>query len=224
MEHLVAFFDILGTQELVKQDRFSAFDILDFINPVGVAARFNPEFRFAAFSDSVVISADDSHIDRFVAVLCFLVSSWFADFVFARGGVALGEVSWVDQPSIDRSFRLPNFQYCRIYGKALVEARELERASGPGAICFLSEVAAHQLDAASRSYVLPGLTPMLAWPDKREALHLQRTFSEMLKKEASPLTRRHLRATSRFFDEVIRAETLVPDGFRDRAIEQSAQE
>src|SRR5437870_4580271 len=57
MESFVAYLDILGTKDLVSRGKFSDAHVLDFTGAVVGAA---PEFqsaRFAAFSDSVILSA-----------------------------------------------------------------------------------------------------------------------------------------------------------------------
>jgi len=61
--------DILGTKARVKNGRFSAVHVLEFVNPVAFVARENPDFHFAAFSDCVIVSADSSLAHRFVAVI-----------------------------------------------------------------------------------------------------------------------------------------------------------
>jgi hypothetical protein len=55
---LVGFFDILGTRDAVMKDRFSDLTALDFLGPVGLAAKLFPSLRFAVFSDSVIVSAE----------------------------------------------------------------------------------------------------------------------------------------------------------------------
>ncbi|MDP9352189.1 MAG: hypothetical protein M3P51_11680, partial [Chloroflexota bacterium] len=129
---MVAFFDILGTTSMVKQGAFTDLHALDFANPAGIMARSNPRMRFAAFSDSVVVSADESMADEFLSVLSFLYTQWWSDAILARGGVVLGEIHWVGT-GVDQSFFrfVPNFAYARVYGQALVDAIGLER-SGPG--------------------------------------------------------------------------------------------
>lgn len=151
MSNLVAFLDMLGNQESIRSGRFHPADTLEFANPVGIAAMRNPEMQFAVFSDSVVVSAPADAVDRFVAVVAHLLGNWFCESILARGGVALGEIEWIAQSSIDGHFRaLTNFHYARVYGRALVEAVELERSSGPRAICFLSPSAAEHVAAAPR--------------------------------------------------------------------------
>ena len=140
MESLVAFLDILGTKDSVMREKFSAMHILDFVNIVGVAAHDNKNLRFAVLSDSVIISAEANYADEFIKALGLIYPNWFGDGIYVRGGIALGEIEWVDQPHTDKWFRnLENFMYARVYGKALIEAYEIEQKSGPGAICFMNE-------------------------------------------------------------------------------------
>src|SRR5262245_27017760 len=117
MSNLVAFLDILGTQESIRTGRFGRWDSIEFANPVGLAAMANPDMQFAAFSDSVLISAPQETVDRFVAVIAHLLGNWFCESIFARGGIALGDINWVDHPVIDGAFHaLENFRYARVYG------------------------------------------------------------------------------------------------------------
>ena len=219
MPNLVAFLDMLGTKESTRAGTFHRVDTLEFANAVGLAAMSNPEMQFAAFSDSVVVSAPAEVAERFVAVLAFLLGNWFCEFILARGGIALGEIEWVDQPSIDGHFRvLTNFRYARVYGGALVEAVELERASGPGAVCFLSQSAARHLAAVSPDYVLPGLTPMLVWADQRVAGFLTDFLKHMLLGEKSMARSRHVSATLSFIEQAADAGKFAPIGLVERML------
>src|ERR1700675_538946 len=103
MPNLVAFLDILGTTEMVSKNQFTDLVSLDFANPVGVAARFCPNLRFAVFSDSVIISSISRDAEQFLKALAFLYGQWFADYILVRGAVARGEVRWVDQPEVDEA-------------------------------------------------------------------------------------------------------------------------
>src|SRR2546430_15950153 len=139
---LVAFLDILGTRERVRSGQFGRITAHDFVNPVGVVARVLPRVRFAAFSDSVLISADIADAGDFLAALAFVHRQWFSDLVFVRGGISLGEIDWVDDKTIDQLFEgTRNFLYARVYGGALVEAHHLEQSAGPGALCTVSQAA-----------------------------------------------------------------------------------
>jgi len=219
MANLVAFLDMLGTQESVRSGRFHALDTLEFANPVGFAAMCIPEMQFAVFSDSVVVSAPTEPVDRFVGVLAFLLGNWFSESILARGGISLGAIEWVDQPSIDGEFRaLSNFRYARVYGNALVEAVDLERSSGPGALCFLSGAAARHIAAASPDYVLPGLTPMLVWADKASTKFLTRYLTRTLVDEKSTMRHRHISATLSFLEQAVSVRKFAPPGLVDRTL------
>jgi hypothetical protein len=210
MASLVAFIDMLGAQESVRSGRFHRWDTIEFANPVGIAANSNPDMQFAVFSDSVVISSPLPVVDRFVAVISYLLGNWFCESILARGGVAIGEIDWVDHPVVDEHFRaLTNFRYARVYGSALVEAVELERSSGPGAICFLSQAAAQHIASASADYVLSGLTPMLVWADEHGANFLHHLLSGVLAREKQGTKYRHLAATVNFFEQTIALKRFV---------------
>ena len=169
MESLVAFLDILGTKDLVKNDQFSELHILDFVNPVGIAANDHPNLRFAVLSDSVIISAECNYVDEFIEALAFIYPNWFGDGINVRGGIAVGDIEWVDQPHTDKWFRnLNNLMYARVYGKALIEAYEVEQKSGPGAICFVNEKASDLIYKINSNYILEGATNALIWADEGE--------------------------------------------------------
>jgi hypothetical protein len=200
MNSLVAFFDILGTRELVKRRQFSDFHSLDFANPAGIAALQYPEMRFAAFSDSVVVSCDAGSARHLLSVLNMLCINWQADFIFVRGGLTLGEITWVDEPHSDKLFRrAENFACARMYGSALVEAFELQEKSGPGAVCFVSEAASRVLEDSVPHTVLRGPTNVLAWPTPNEIAHLRKTFNLLLNETSCPVElRRHVRASEHY--------------------------
>jgi hypothetical protein len=183
-----------------------------------VAAKYNPLFRFAAFSDSALMSAESSKLDRFVALASYFLCNWYEEGLLVRGGISLGEIEWIDHPALDRDFGyLPNVHYARMYGQAFVDAVELER-SGPGAICFLSEAAAELLTTSSPSNVLTGLTgverPTLVWLDAMRASILRDELSRRVQDTIGQMKRRdHLAATLRYVEELIRVNKFLPPDF-----------
>lgn len=139
---LVGFFDILGTREAVMSDRFSDVGALEFVNAIGIAARFTPSVRFAVFSDSLIVSAEATEIRPLLRAINFMYGNWFSEMVHVRGAISCGDIRWVGDPPADKLFQgRANLTYARVYGKGLVIAHELEQKSGPGAICFLTESA-----------------------------------------------------------------------------------
>lgn len=212
MDSLVAFFDILGTKELVKRSEFSDFHSLDFANPVGVMALRYPKIRFAAFSDSVVVSCEPEDTRDFLSVLNLLYTNWFADFIFVRGGLAFGEIRWVDEQSVDKHFRnAKNFACARLYGSALVDAHELQEKSGPGMVCFVSEAASRILQDAISNVVLVGPTNVLVWPTAGEIAHLYKVFELLLKNASYPAEfRRHVRATKEYMTAMEKGGLALP--------------
>ncbi|MDL1970719.1 MAG: hypothetical protein LWW94_07060 [Candidatus Desulfofervidaceae bacterium] len=211
---LVAFLDILGSTEMVKKEKFTDIQILDFANAVGIMAKFNLKVRFAVFSDSVIISCSEDLIRNFVSVLSFLYSQWFSDHIFVRGGIAIGDIRWVEHPPSDELFQsLSNFTYSRVYGKALVEAYKIEQKSGPGAICFVSEDAS-SLFRKTNNYILDGLTNMLIWTHKEGVEHWCKMFNFLLKNEIEDMElRRHLLATLRYFQSLKNFGKDLPSSF-----------
>ena len=79
---------------------------LDFANPVGVAAMCAPRMRLVVFSDSVIITGPVDEVRILVSVLTFVSRQWFADGMLVRGGVACGDVEWVDL-AVRRKLQLP---------------------------------------------------------------------------------------------------------------------
>ncbi len=211
---IVAFLDVLGTKEAVMSGRFSDIQALDFVGPAGVAASFFKDLRFAVFSDSIVISAAEGCETQLVQALSMMYGNWFSDFVLVRGGIAIGDICWVDQPGVDERFRrLRNLSFARLYGSGLVRAYEIEERSGPGAICYLSESAAGTLsDRISGDVVLPGVTPMLCWAVERQAKRLER-YSITGVESAAPegAERRHAIATHAYWTQVIANRKYLSD-------------
>jgi hypothetical protein len=211
----VAFLDILGTEEMVRNDQFCDLQSLDFVNPVCIVARYNPTFRFAVFSDSVIVSSTTDYANEFVSVLSFLYSQWFADHILVRGAISVGEIRWIDQPDIDGLFRgLPNLAYARVYGKALIEAHRLEQRSGPGAICFVDEKASGLLRAANKNYVLLGQSDALIWTDTQHLEYWCKVSKFYLdRQKIGTEARRHMRATAEYFRRAKESKKVVPDEF-----------
>ncbi len=202
MKYLVGYFDILGTSAMTKQDQFSDAYMLDFSNAVGVAAIDHPALRFAVFSDSVVISSPVARAKEFITAVAEISSNWFADFIFVRGGVALGDIRWVDFKR-DDLFRRPNYSHSRVYGKALVEAYELERHSGPGMLYFVSEDAAQLFAKKIPGSIFSSLCPILVWMSEDSLGKLVKIFNLLLRdKNLCKEARRHYLATFRLFEQI----------------------
>jgi hypothetical protein len=148
-----------------------------------------------------------------------LFGNWFYESILARRGVAFGDIDWVDQPSIDQHFKtLTNFRFARVYGGGLVEAVELERNSGPGAVCFLSQGAAEQIAAVSPQYVLSGLTPMLVWVDQPGATAFQHLLASTSASEKLEMRKRHVAATLSFLKQVITRKKFAPARLVDKML------
>lgn len=178
--------------------------IFDFTNIIGVAAQKNPNLRFAVFSDCVIISCNQELVYDFILTLQLIHSHWFADHIFVRGGIDIGEINWVDYPVIDKGFdHLINFSYARVYGNALVGAYEIERNSGPGPICYVSEEASKLLRQANENYIIDGITDMLIWADKRLIDGLHRTFEFLLdRNNFNENAKRHIIAAYKYFSNL----------------------
>lgn len=210
---LVGFFDILGTKEAVMSDRFSDLVALDFVGPVGAAAKLFPSLRYAVFSDSVIVSAEEGNEPEFLRAVQFMYGQWYSDFILVRGGIAEGEIRWVDHKPVDEMFNsFPNLMYARVYGKGLVIAADLEQRSGPGSIAFLTEPAANLISSVSPDSVLPGATPMLCWASERGANILVGYSQGNLEHESSQGSgRRHAQATLFYWEQVVAQKKFLPD-------------
>jgi hypothetical protein len=213
---LVGFFDILGTRDAVMKDRFSDLMALDFVGPAGLAAHLFPTVRFAAFSDSVIVSADTGYEEDFLKAVSVMYGQWYADFVLVRGGIAEGEIRWVDYTPVDEMFsKLSNLMFARVYGKGLVLAYELEQKSGPGAIPYLTERAADVFIQIEPNSVLPGVTPMLCWASEREANVIAGYAQVNLEHEPNEgHGRRHAIATSHYWSQVNEMKKFLPRHFQ----------
>lgn len=200
-DQLVAYFDILGTKDRVQKNLFDDVAALDFASPAGIVAKTLPQFRLAAFSDCVIISAPSSRLLDFLRAVHFLTGNWSEDLVFARGGIALGEIAWVDSMPHDNMFNLPNFSCARVYGKGLVQAYTIERTSGPGVVTFVGDSASELFEQEIPGSILRGQSNILICLNRVEIEAWRSFFSGQVRDEPieSP-ARSHLLATLRILD------------------------
>jgi len=214
---IVGFFDILGTREAVMSGRFCDVDALEFVNAIGIAARLTPAIRFAVFSDSVIVSAEEAAVRPLLRAINLMYGNWFSELVRVRGAISIGDTNWVDDEASDELFRrCSNLTYARVYGKGLVTAYELERSAGPGAICFLTDGAVQLLEAAEPNSVLDGRTPMLCWATKRQAEILESYARRHLERTRTDTAEwRHAYATKDFCASVVANRKFLPDSYAD---------
>ncbi len=222
MQYLVAFCDLLGTAARIRSGSFNRLISLDFANPVGLAAMAAPAMRFAVFSDSCIFSCPPDEARSFVSVLAFLSRNWFADGMLVRGGVACGEVEWVDN-SVDERFRqLTNLSFSRVFGVGLLDAYETEK-SRPGAVIFIHESAIPALDLPTQSFVVQTSPPILNWYDERLARHylefLERSEHQ---KSGSAERQRQVEATHMYVKEVVTRGKFLPKGFEHEVLQAIA--
>lgn len=205
MKQLVGYFDILGTSKQVLHRNFSDGDILDFTNPVGLVARKYPYFKFAVFSDCVILSCKSTQVNEFIDVVRELYLSWSADHIFVRSGIALGEIRWVDFSLDNKLFKiLSNFACARVYGEALVEAVELEKKSGPGMLCFTSEDAVALIKKTAPEAIFQTLVPVLNWIPSEKVDQMVKIFRYLVDcKTTSKDKRRHFLATLSFLENYV---------------------
>lgn len=210
----MAFLDILGTSNRVRNDQFDDIEIFDFVNPVCLLAYHIPSLRCAAFSDSVVISAPENDIENLLIGLSYLFSQWISDCVFVRGGLALGEIVWVDMDRIDSRFRkLENLAFARVYGNGLLNAQETEKGSGPGAVCFLSPRVSGLIRAINANLVLQGPVDVLVWASKRINRFAQNICSGRAEeKNLDSDVSRQMAATAWYYREMERLGLFTPPG------------
>lgn len=198
MNHFAAYFDILGTKDLVHSGEFSDLHALDFSGAVFIAAHEYPNSRFATFSDCVIVTTPSSAPKEFLDVLRLLCGNWMADGILVRGGIALGDVKWVDHGHIDKLINSHhNLRCARVYGAALNEAVEIERSSGPGILAFASDTAAEYIRQVEPESVLAlssNIIRHFEWQKLATWIGYVETFTQNEKKNARL---RHLNATNR---------------------------
>ncbi len=209
---LVGYFDILGTRDAVLKDEFSDLMILDFVAPVGIAAGILKTIRYAVLSDCVIFSCEDGHEKDFIKAVSIMCGQWSADLIQVRGGIASGEIRWVDYEHADALFsKFKNLMYARLYGKALVKAHEIEQKSGPGAIIYVSDSAAELIANIEQNAILSGITPSLCWATEREAKLLERYSHQALEYEKQDSAgQRHALATKRYWELVCAKQKYLP--------------
>ena len=180
-EYIIAFIDILGSQNESEICTWNDYRSLDFANPVGIVAEHHPKLNFSVFSDSVIISAPTNELNNFWSVLSYLDTQWRADHIFTRGGVALGELRVVEHFTDNMFSKLKNYSGTRIYGSALNEAYNLENRSGPGAEFFLSEKFSNFVKRQIENSVLHGPVDIAIIHSKEnieQNIKVHRLFSE----------------------------------------------
>jgi hypothetical protein len=212
---IVGFFDIIGTSNAVMSDRFSDGDVVEFVNPIGIAAYDNQAVRFAVFSDSLIISTELSEISSLLRAINLMYGNWFSENIYVRGAISCGEIFWVDHWAADMMFRCcPNITYVRVYGKGLVTAYELEQRSGPGAICFLTEQAAKLFLDNEPCSVIQSHTPLLCWATERQAKIGQGYAKSNLERiEKDTAEWRHAKSTKHYWDIVVSQRKFLPDNY-----------
>jgi hypothetical protein len=197
-DQLVGYFDILGTKDRVQKGQFDDLEVFDFAGPPESVASAFASFRLAAFSDSVILSASSNRALDFLRAVNFLMCNWAADLVFVRGGVALGEIVWVDSIHPDNARQFPNFSCARVYGKALVEAVKIEGSSGPGIATFVSDSAADFFENEIPGSILRGHSNILVFLNQKEMRDWKGFYNDWAKrKQRDTSANLHFRATLR---------------------------
>jgi hypothetical protein len=136
-KYIVAYCDILGTREMIKNGKFGYEYILDFANALVASAFQRPNIHVAIFSDNAFIITEVKYINEFIAVIKEAKEQWLSDFIFVRGGIDVGDVHLIDFDLPSRS----NIIVDRFYGGAICGAVECEKNSGPGALFYLTDTA-----------------------------------------------------------------------------------
>lgn len=204
-DSLVGYFDVLGASELARKGQFGRATAFDFVNPAGIAARFYPKIRAAAFSDSVLVSANKTDAGQFLDSVAFMHRHWFADGIAVRGGIAYGEIDWAHPVGMDRSLNASNFLYARVYGRAVVEAVRIEQRAGPGALCTVSDAASAILRGVEATSILSAQASYLVWTSRRGVAFHAHYFALLMRDNAPDSDAwRHARATHWYFRELHR--------------------
>jgi hypothetical protein len=198
--YLTAFCDILGTKEMVMDDRFSDLHALDFSGAVALAAHDHPSARFAVFSDCVIFSIPADKCTTFIKILRYLWGSWLQDAIWVRGGIDVGEITWVDF-SLDKTFqRYPNLSIARVYGQSVVGAYSIEQASGPGIVPFVTKAAANHIEIHEPGATLPLATHVLQFCEPEHFSYWTKWFSGPISRQISTNERRQVEATVRILE------------------------
>ena len=205
MSNFVAYLDILGTSSKVINEQFSDALMLDFANPVALAARNHPKCRFAVFSDCVIFSCPSVEPYELLEVIGNMYLNWCGDVIFVRGGITLGEINWVDFDLDKKVFnKLENFSHARVYGKALVEAYRLEQSSGPGAVPFVSNEAAEKLEATIPNSIYRGQSSVLKFLTLDKLKIFQGYCNIFAERDTSQEAKNHYLATIRIIDAILK--------------------
>jgi hypothetical protein len=210
----VAFLDILGTSSRVRSHEFDDYEMLDFVNPVCLLAQDIPSLQCGAFSDSVVISTTGEDVASILTGLSFLFRCWMSDYIFVRGGLAIGEINWLDMGTTDSDWRrLKNLAFARVYGNGLLNAQEIERSSGPGAVCFVSPTASGLVRAFNADLILRGPVDVLVWAPHRTNRWAQHLCSkEAGRNDPDSAVGRQMAASVRYYAEMERLGLFTPPG------------
>ncbi|HFD31421.1 MAG TPA: hypothetical protein ENJ28_01730 [Gammaproteobacteria bacterium] len=226
MDYFIAFADILGTTDRVNRGIFDDIEILDFANPVGIIAEFNTNIQFSVFSDSVFIAAPKDEVDNFVSIISFLYSQWFSDAILVRSGISYGELRFVEHGVADEIFKkLSNLSYSRVYGKGLIAAHSVESKSGPGALCYVDEIASGLLKSKNSNYILEGSVDTLVWADARGIEYWSHIFEKRVKQNGLHLTeKRHYYATADYFSRLALSGKQLPDRYLYKTMADSVDE
>jgi len=124
----------------------------------------------------------------------------------------LGEIQWLGDDVVDNFLHpVTNFLYARVYGKGLLEAYLLEKNSGPGALCHVSESAASVLAAALPECIYRGPSNLFVWPGNRGVEWHHDHFTRLVRnRDPDSPEGRHLNATLWFFDQLKKNSLSLP--------------
>lgn len=207
---LVLFLDVLGTKNQINS--MVPLDSSTFVNPIIFAAESYPSIHFAVFSDCVIISCSLEEQKCCVSVLGFLYNIWIGDGMLVRGGLSFGEIRWINDHSVDKiAKKLNNISFSRVYGKALVNAHNIEGKSGPGAMCFIDRYGSNVLD---KIYVLEGPTDCLICAEEsgvKGTIDICRYY--LKEPDIGEDEYKHWKATLNYFIKIEEKEKWLPDGF-----------
>lgn len=203
MSSFVAYLDIWGSSSKIINEQFDDSLMLDFANPVALTAIQHPNCRFAVFSDGVVVSCSSAKPKELLEVIEKMYLQWCADAIFVRGGISLGEINWV--PFNYKEFdQLKNFSHARVYGKALVEAYKLEKGSGPGAVPFVSDEAAEEIEDNIPNSIYRGQNNVLKFLSSEKLSVFKKYCKIFVENEADMEAKRQYLATIRIIDAILK--------------------
>ncbi len=203
MEYFVGYFEMVNMQYAGANVGLAQSLGNAFIKPIGYVAIRNPEIRFEAFEDSLVMGVEADDVDQFLEVLRSLYAAWSMSYLLVRGGVAFGEVD-----SVEGAFRkelLNQYQQIdmyRISGRPVIQAFRLVELDTPGMVCFLTPLTREIIEYQYPERIYGTNPSSYIWLEPARVEQFTELFTDMLGRPESHLqkSRPHIEATLEFLE------------------------